>query len=139
MDVKELQRRLAEHAESVKALKKTLGPTKKEDPSLLAAIAQLKVLKEAVAAAEKADPAEVARLAAARAEKELELATRRELEAIFVQRGFFFPSNEIHNGPAGFFDFGPIGCAIKQNLLQLWRNWFVLYESMLEIEVTNTE
>ena len=52
---------MAEHAESVKALKKTLGPTNKEDPSLLAAIAQLKLLKEAVAAAGRRGCAECRR------------------------------------------------------------------------------
>lgn len=29
---------------------------------------------------------------------------------------------------------GPIGCAIKANLLQLWRRFFVLEDQMLEID-----
>ncbi len=35
---------------------------------------------------------------------------------------------------AGFYDFGPPGCAIKGNFTQLWRQHFVLEESMLEVE-----
>ncbi|GFH13037.1 AA_TRNA_LIGASE_II domain-containing protein, partial [Haematococcus lacustris] len=35
---------------------------------------------------------------------------------------------------AGFYDYGPPGCAIKQNMTQAWRNHFVLEEGMLEVE-----
>ena len=138
VDVAELRRRVNEQAESIKALKKSKaaqpGGAKKDDPEIMAAVAALQGLKAAVAAAEQGDPEEQARLAAARVAKEKELATRRDLDAVLTQRGFFFPSNEIHQAPSGFFDFGPVGCAIKQNLLALWRSWFVHYESMLEIE-----
>ena len=35
--------------------------------------------------------------------------------------------------PAGFYDYGPPGCAMKQNVTQTWRNHFVLEENMLEV------
>ena len=37
-------------------------------------------------------------------------------------------------GVAGLYDFGPLGCAMKANLLQVWRNHFVLEDQMLEID-----
>jgi glycyl-tRNA synthetase len=59
---------------------------------------------------------------------------RADLEAVLKHRGFFFASNEIHHGPAGFFDLGPVGCAIEQNLLAAWRKHFVEHNDMLEIK-----
>jgi glycyl-tRNA synthetase len=50
---------------------------------------------------------------------------------------FVVPSFEIYGGTKGFYDFGPPGCALKANLLALWRRHFVLEESMLEVECTN--
>ena len=37
-------------------------------------------------------------------------------------------------GVNGLYDFGPMGCAVKSNLLQMWRNFFVLEEQMLEVD-----
>jgi glycyl-tRNA synthetase len=34
---------------------------------------------------------------------------------------------------AGFYDYGPPGCAMKQNVTQTWRNHFILEENMLEV------
>lgn len=46
----------------------------------------------------------------------------------------FDQSYEIYGGASGLFDLGPIGCALKNNLIQLWRRSFVLEEKMLEID-----
>lgn len=43
---------------------------------------------------------------------------------------------QIYNGVAGLFDLGPPGCAMKENLLTLWRQHFVLAQRMLPIECT---
>ena len=43
---------------------------------------------------------------------------------------------EIYGGCAGFYDYGPVGCAIKTNLEQLWRDHFILEEDMLEINTS---
>jgi len=136
----ELQRLINAKGNEIKTIKKEKTAAAgakgldKNDPEIAAHVAQLNALKAQLAAVQLGDPAEVARLAALKAAKDAALATRTTMESIFTSRGFFFPSNEIHNPPAGFFDFGPVGCAIKQNLLQFWRNWFVLTEGMLEIE-----
>ena len=46
---------------------------------------------------------------------------------------FTIPSFKIYGGVAGFFDFGPPGCAVKQSITQLWRQHFILEENMLEV------
>lgn len=54
---------------------------------------------------------------------------------ILVRRRFLFDqSYDIYGGASGLFDLGPVGCAIKVNLIQLWRQLFVLEEQMLEID-----
>ncbi|MBU3904696.1 MAG: glycine--tRNA ligase [Nanoarchaeota archaeon] len=41
--------------------------------------------------------------------------------AVFCKRkGFVFPSSEIHGGLAGFFDYGPLGVEMKNNIKRLW-------------------
>lgn len=39
-----------------------------------------------------------------------------------------------HTGITGQFDFGPMGCAMKANMLNTWRSTFVLEEQMLEVD-----
>lgn len=49
------------------------------------------------------------------------------------RRLFYIPSFKIYGSVAGFYDYGPPGCAIKGNFTQLWRQHFVLEEGMLEV------
>lgn len=49
------------------------------------------------------------------------------------RRLFYIPSFKIYGSVAGFYDYGPPGCAMKQNVTQEWRNHFVLEENMLEV------
>jgi len=52
-----------------------------------------------------------------------------------TRRSFFFPASEIYdNYPAGFFDFGPYGTALKRNIVDLWRKELVKKEDFLEID-----
>lgn len=51
------------------------------------------------------------------------------------RRGFFWPSYEIYGGVAGFFDLGPLGTMLKANVVNLWREYFVLRHQDLVIEV----
>ncbi|KRX64761.1 Glycine--tRNA ligase [Trichinella sp. T9] len=37
-------------------------------------------------------------------------------------------------GVTGLYDYGPVGCAMKANLLQIWRNHFIIEENMLEVD-----
>jgi hypothetical protein len=53
------------------------------------------------------------------------------------RRFFYIPSFKIYGSVAGFYDFGPPGCAIKQNIQQFWRQHFVLEESMLEVSFSH--
>lgn len=75
-------------------------------------------------------------------EKELSLDSRftkfdRPKFEDFLKRRFFFaPAFEIYGGVAGLYDYGPSGCAIEANVLNLWRSHFVLEEQMLEIKST---
>lgn len=61
---------------------------------------------------------------------------KKALEDTLIRRMFVVPSFEIHGGVAGLFDYGPPGCALKENLLSLWRQHFVLEDGMLQIECT---
>ena len=48
-----------------------------------------------------------------------------EIMTVSLRRGILYPSAEIYGGLAGFYDFGPIGTRIRNNLINLWRTWFV--------------
>ena len=49
------------------------------------------------------------------------------------RRGFIFPSFEIYGGVAGFYDYGPYGSQLKNNIEDLWRSYFVLKDKCIEI------
>ena len=51
-------------------------------------------------------------------------------------RFIFGQSFEIYNGSKGLFDYGPVGCAVKNNLIQAWKQHFIIEDGMLEIEST---
>ena len=57
-----------------------------------------------------------------------------ELMATLKRRGYLQPSYEIYGGVAGFFDYGPLGAALKTNIENLWRRHYVLGEGMAEIQ-----
>ncbi|XP_067005016.2 glycine--tRNA ligase [Anabrus simplex] len=59
---------------------------------------------------------------------------RAKMEDLLRRRFFFDQSFAIYGGITGQFDFGPMGCALKANLLNAWRNFFVLKEQMLEVD-----
>ncbi len=47
------------------------------------------------------------------------------LVSLCKRRGFIYPSFDIYGGLAGFFDYGPHGLALKNNIKQLWWKQFV--------------
>lgn len=49
------------------------------------------------------------------------------------RRGFIYPSFEIYGGSAGFYDYGPLGSRLKQNIENLWRNFYLLKDNCIEI------
>lgn len=46
--------------------------------------------------------------------------TMDELVSLCKRRGFIFPSSDIYNGFNGFYDYGPLGVEMKQNIKQQW-------------------
>ncbi|XP_014272814.1 glycine--tRNA ligase [Halyomorpha halys] len=71
-------------------------------------------------------------------DKELALAPatfdRALMEDLLKRRFFYDQSFAIYGGITGQFDYGPMGCALKANMLHLWRNFFVLEDNMLEVD-----
>jgi glycyl-tRNA synthetase len=62
---------------------------------------------------------------------------RKAFDELILRKMYVVRAFEIHDGPAGLFDYGPPACALKANVLALWRQHFVLEENMLEMECTN--
>eukprot|EP00462_Mataza_sp_D1_P018149 CAMPEP_0175140966 /NCGR_PEP_ID=MMETSP0087-20121206/11817_1 /TAXON_ID=136419 /ORGANISM="Unknown Unknown, Strain D1" /LENGTH=941 /DNA_ID=CAMNT_0016424277 /DNA_START=28 /DNA_END=2853 /DNA_ORIENTATION=+ len=87
---------------------------------LLEAKAKLKALQDEKEAAKKEKAKEATEL-------------RAGLEDILLRKFFYVPSFEIYGGVGGLYDFGPTGCALKSNILDYWRQHFVLAEKMLEV------
>jgi glycyl-tRNA synthetase len=50
------------------------------------------------------------------------------------RRGFLWPSYEIYGGLAGFYDYGPLGTLLKENITTNWRKYFVYGERCAEIK-----
>jgi glycyl-tRNA synthetase len=49
------------------------------------------------------------------------------------RRGFIYPSFEIYGGIAGFYDYGPMGSQLKNNVENLWRRFYLLQDNCVEI------
>ncbi|KAF9167842.1 Glycine--tRNA ligase 1, mitochondrial [Actinomortierella ambigua] len=59
---------------------------------------------------------------------------RSALEQVLLKRFFYAPAFAIYGGVAGLYDYGPPGCALQANVLDIWRKHFVLEEDMLEVD-----
>lgn len=46
--------------------------------------------------------------------------TMKDIVALCKRRGFIFPASDIYGGLNGFWDFGPLGTELKNNLRDLW-------------------
>ena len=57
-----------------------------------------------------------------------------EVLTLSRKRGFIWPSFELYEGLSGFFDYGPLGTALKRKIENLWRNYFIRMEGFFEIE-----
>ena len=53
---------------------------------------------------------------------------------IAKKRGFLWSSFEIYSGSAGFFDYGPLGAILKSNIIEKWREYYIVQEGFYEIE-----
>jgi glycyl-tRNA synthetase len=59
---------------------------------------------------------------------------RQVLDSMLRRRMFYTPAFEVYGGVAGLYDYGPPGCALQANVIDLWRKHFVLEEDMLEVD-----
>ena len=58
-----------------------------------------------------------------------------EVMKLALERGFYFPSCEIYaDAPAGFWEYGPTGVALKNKFVELWRRELVRRDGMMEID-----
>lgn len=58
-------------------------------------------------------------------ENAYEKASMEDIVSLCKRRGFIFPSSEIYNGFAGFYDYGPLGAELKKNVKDSWWKTFV--------------
>jgi len=61
---------------------------------------------------------------------------RGTLDSLLRRRMFYTPSFEIYGGVSGLYDYGPPGCSLQANIVDIWRKHFVLEEDMLELDCT---
>ena len=50
----------------------------------------------------------------------MEKVTMDKIVSLCARRGFIFPSGDIYGGINGFWDYGPLGVELKNNLKALW-------------------
>ncbi|HXR50356.1 MAG TPA: glycine--tRNA ligase, partial [Verrucomicrobiae bacterium] len=48
-----------------------------------------------------------------------------DIVSLCKRRGFIYQGSEIYGGLAGTWDYGPLGVALKRNIMQLWWKMFV--------------
>ena len=51
--------------------------------------------------------------------------TLEELASLCKRRGFIFQGSEVYGGLSGTWDYGPLGVALKRNIMNLWWDMFV--------------
>lgn len=61
---------------------------------------------------------------------------RTTLDSLLRRRLFYTPAFEIYGGVKGLYDYGPPGCSLQANIIDIWRKHFVLEEDMLEVDCT---
>ncbi|XP_063063524.1 glycine--tRNA ligase [Engraulis encrasicolus] len=65
-----------------------------------------------------------------------DIVDRTKLEDTLRRRFFYDQAFSIYGGVSGLYDFGPVGCALKNNILSVWRQHFIQEEQILEIDCT---
>ncbi|WIA35437.1 hypothetical protein OEZ86_003878 [Tetradesmus obliquus] len=123
------QAAVQQQGDTVRSLKASLKDGNAQQSQVEEAIQKLQQLKLELSEHQKAYQA-----ATGKASSQNKEAFRAGLTNTLERRLFYIPSFKIYGSVAGFYDYGPPGCAIKQNLTQAWRQHFVLEENMLEVE-----
>ncbi|MFH0852285.1 MAG: glycine--tRNA ligase [bacterium] len=58
-----------------------------------------------------------------------------KIVSLCKRRGFVYPGSEIYGGLQGFYDFGPLGVEMKNNLKKLWWRWMTIeHENIVGID-----
>ncbi|KAG8514704.1 Glycine--tRNA ligase, partial [Galemys pyrenaicus] len=65
-----------------------------------------------------------------------DIVDRAKMEDTLKRRFFYDQAFAIYGGVSGLYDFGPVGCALKNNIIQTWRQHFIHEEQILEIDCT---
>jgi len=117
--LKSLQNAVKEKGDVVKRLKDNRAP----ENEILQAVSDLKSVKKIL-------EDQMLKLDEANEQK----FDRSKLEDLLKQRFFYDQAFSIYQGVAGLYDFGPMGCAMKANILNAWRSFFILEEQMLEVD-----
>eukprot|EP00736_Rhodelphis_marinus_P005085 Rmarinus@m.23892 len=127
MTLQEAQVKVKEQGELVRSLKEKKAPK----PEIDAAVKDLKVAKTLLH-----------QLTVEQEKKEFDPSAmknwfkRDQFETMLRHRYFVVPSFEIYGGVGGLYDIGPPLCAIRANVIHIWRQHFVLQENLLEIQST---
>lgn len=64
------------------------------------------------------------------------LKRKEHLEQLTKRRFIYQPGFALYGGVAGLYDYGPVGCTIKNNIEQYWREHFIIEEDLLEVSAT---
>ncbi|MEW6222593.1 MAG: glycine--tRNA ligase [Candidatus Hadarchaeota archaeon] len=59
---------------------------------------------------------------------------QQDVMELALRRGFIWPAFEIYGGLGGFYDYGPLGAALKNKIIEKWRSLYVLGEGFLEVD-----
>ncbi len=120
-DAYSLQAKITTFQSSIKEMKKNGAPT----AAVLEEVAKMTELRAKLAELQKTE------------QLTAEVFNRKAFDELILRKMYIVQSFEIHNGPAGLFDYGPPAAALKSNVLSLWRRHFALEDNMLEMECTN--
>ena len=61
---------------------------------------------------------------------------REEVVELAKRRGYLYPSFEIYGGASGFWDYGPLGTSLKNEVVDSWREMYVVRHGYEEIDAT---
>ncbi|KAH0627639.1 hypothetical protein JD844_003660 [Phrynosoma platyrhinos] len=115
-----LLRRFRKVGELVRKLKEEKAPQVDVDK----AVAELKARKRTLEAKELA------------LQPKDDIVDRAKMEDTLKRRFFYDQAFSIYGGVSGLYDFGPVGCTLKNNLIQAWRQHFIQEEQIFEIDCT---
>ncbi|MBN3312572.1 GARS ligase, partial [Atractosteus spatula] len=115
-----LRQAVKEQGDLVRRLKSENAP----DVDISKAVAELKARKRILEAKELA------------LQPKDDIVDRPKMEDTLKRRFFYDQAFAIYGGVSGLYDFGPVGCALKNNILQIWRQHFIQEEQILEIDCT---